>query len=281
MKTINNNGELVPESDLNIAFSNRSFRYGDGFFETIKLHDGIAQFYDFHYQRIRASLEILWMDKPGTMSHDTLLDDVNKTIEANGHRHGRIRIIFYRKGKGTYKPNKNDCAYYIEITKAGGKDYGSNKTGHKLGVYESYKKPICHLSRVKTNNALPFILAQAYCESEGFDDVVIMNTDNRVCEASSSSIFIVIQDQMFTPPVREGGIDSTSRHIITALAEKHHLPLMEENLSLESLQNADEIFTANAITGIQWISEFAGNKYKNKFSEGLLRYWNNALKTQE
>jgi branched-chain amino acid aminotransferase len=48
---INYNGNIVSEDEPVITADNRSFQYGDGIFETIRISNGNILFFDDHFDR--------------------------------------------------------------------------------------------------------------------------------------------------------------------------------------------------------------------------------------
>jgi branched-chain amino acid aminotransferase len=58
---INFNGVIL-DSDFQLSVNNRSFLYGDGVFETLKIVDSTILFFEDHYFRLMASMRIVRMD---------------------------------------------------------------------------------------------------------------------------------------------------------------------------------------------------------------------------
>ena len=51
------NGTLCDANGLPHAAHNRAFQYGDGFFETIRVCNGVPQHVELHWNRVEKSLE--------------------------------------------------------------------------------------------------------------------------------------------------------------------------------------------------------------------------------
>ncbi|MCH5717584.1 hypothetical protein [Niabella hibiscisoli] len=58
------NGIYHNENDPVITAGNKSYRYGDGFFETIKVWKGLIVFDSYHQKRIEKSLSLLQYKSP-------------------------------------------------------------------------------------------------------------------------------------------------------------------------------------------------------------------------
>ena len=100
----NLDGKLFLESENNISVNNRSFRYGDGFFETIKLIDENIQLKELHFERIATSLATLGFKTNKHSSFDNLEKEIIELATKNNHNKlGRIRITFFRADAGLYE----------------------------------------------------------------------------------------------------------------------------------------------------------------------------------
>ena len=62
------NGKFFLETENHLSINNRSFRYGDGFFETMKIVDCKILLKDLHFERIEKSLQLLKLQFPKLFS---------------------------------------------------------------------------------------------------------------------------------------------------------------------------------------------------------------------
>ena len=83
------NGNLFNESDELIKSDNRSFRYGDSIFETVRVIEGRICFFNDHFERLTNSAEFL--EFHFDLSKEELLSiPVSKKLED-----GLIKTILY------------------------------------------------------------------------------------------------------------------------------------------------------------------------------------------
>ncbi|MFM9945853.1 MAG: aminotransferase class IV [Bacteroidia bacterium] len=221
--------------------TNRSFLYGDGFFETFKLIDGKCERLDLHYQRIIQSISVLKMvwNKEWTQTFfEEKLKAESKNFEVPILK---VRIIFYRDSKGTYTPETDLANYYIKI-----EPYTpTNKTILKAGLYTLAKKPVNFLSGLKSTSCLMFVMAAKYAKEMGWDEVIFLNEYGRVCEALTSNIFIKKEEIFYTPPLSEGCIDGVNRRAF--LSENKNI--IQKPIEVEELKNY-QIYFSNAVRGM-------------------------------
>ena len=87
------NGKISKTGKMLISPDNRSFKYGDGFFETLKMVDGKLLLADYHFERLFESLDILQFSKPVYFSPDYLKEQITVLAKKNVHsKMARIRI---------------------------------------------------------------------------------------------------------------------------------------------------------------------------------------------
>ena len=65
---VNNNGDVLPNEGATIAAGNRSYLYGDGIFESIRIVNGKAINIHNHYKRMTEGAKVLKMRMPSFYS---------------------------------------------------------------------------------------------------------------------------------------------------------------------------------------------------------------------
>ena len=82
---LNQNGRPIKEANAIISPNNRSFRYGDGCFETMKLMDNTILLANYHFERLFASLQLLQFDVPNYLTADYLQHQIVEVAKKNYH----------------------------------------------------------------------------------------------------------------------------------------------------------------------------------------------------
>src|SRR5215210_1275018 len=99
---VNLNGKILKEGEASISINNRSFRYGDGCFETMKIQRGNILLSDFHFTRLFSSLGTLQFDVPA-FDHEYLKRAILQLTNTNEHSaHARVRLMVFRGEGGPY-----------------------------------------------------------------------------------------------------------------------------------------------------------------------------------
>lgn len=229
---------------------NRAFKYGDGLFETMKVINGYPLFWKDHFQRLLFGAEVLHLEFSSSWLEETLLNAIEE--ETTDYSCARVRVNIYRSGGGKYTPETNAIKWSLEATPLDTIPYVLPAKGISLGVYDDTFVSCQPLSNAKTLNALPYVLASSYKEKAGWDDVLIKNQHGRIAEASSSNIFIIKDNKIFTPPMTEGCIDGVFRKQLMS-----KLSPIEDVIQLGTLQEADAVFITNVISGIRWVEKLS------------------------
>ena len=234
----------------------RAFQYGDGFFETMYVHQDEIPLFKYHYQRIIKSFEILKLDIQFLPSSEALYEKIMETILVKNNY--RVRVDFTRESEGLYTPERNDVVFSIAHKVFDFAMFEHVKTSYKLGLYEENKKAISPISSIKSKNALIYVLAGIWAKEHHVDDAIILNQNNHICECVSSNIFIIKDSIIYTPAKSEGQVDGVMRSFIIEKLNESKYTIIEKSMSLEAIKNADEVFVCNAIQGIQPVTEVVG-----------------------
>ena len=106
----NQNGEIV--SAVRLEVNNRSFLYGDGLFERLRLFNSQVFNRKNHYNRLSFSLKELQLNI--SVSIDELFEQVEYLAHQNVLTSCSARISIYRNSGGLYTPETLHASYVIE-----------------------------------------------------------------------------------------------------------------------------------------------------------------------
>lgn len=256
------NSEFINEQEIVIKISNRAFNYGDGFFETIKIINAKPFNFSAHYVRFSFACKVLKLKNNQTES--SLLFLLNKLIEKNKIVNGVAKIHVNRSGEGKYLPLSDSFEILISIHKGSG--FVKN-TSISLCVFSDEQKTKGKISNIKSVNALVSVLGAIHAKENGFDNAILKNTDGNVIETTNSNLFIMKQGVIYTPLITEGCLDGTMRKWVL-----EQVNVIEKSLNSLDIQEADEAFTTNAISGItavEVVSIATTKIYKTDFAQQL------------
>ena len=271
------NGKLLQFDSPVFTAENRSFRYGDSLFETVKCVNGIPLFLESHLQRLYAGMEILEYEWNDQLLKTVLNEEIKRLLIRNRLKEGaRLRITVFRNDGGFYTPETNHVSILLE-TSPDINNYVLNKDGISLGVFDEIFKPIHTFNSLKSANGLLFVKAGLAKTKKQVDDLIILNSKGLVCETISSNIFMIIHNRLVTPPLSEGCLPGTMRQSILALAPSLGLEVLETPVGINALEQAEEVFISNSINGVKWVMGYENKRYFHKISAKIIEALNNAI----
>ena len=272
---INFNG-VIQNSDLQLSISNRSFLYGDGVFETLKVVNNKILFFEDHYFRLMASMRIIRMQIPMTFTLEFLEEEILKLIAIKNIQHAaRVRFTIFRNDGGFYLPMDNSISFVIQATEIAHKKYHFTKTEFEVDLYKDFIVPKQLLSTLKTANKIIHVTASIFANENQLDSCLLINEDKNVIEAATGNLFMLTGNMLITPPVSEGCLNGIMRkQIITLVKEMDSYEIAETPISPFDLQKADELFITNVIIGIQPITKYRKKEFGVLLSELILKKLN-------
>ncbi len=256
------NGSLHSPSPPWLA--NKSFRYGDGFFETMKWRGGKPLLADDHFERFFSTARALGYQVPALLKKERLLDEMAQLIKKNAaEKLARIRLTAWR-GEGGLLEGDDTLHYAIECWPLDEAMDQFNENGLVIGIYPEARKAADAFSRYKTNNFLAYSLAARHAKAMRWNDALLLNTGGRLVDSCIANLFIIKNEKIITPALSEGPVDGILRRQLL-----RHFPIAEASLQPEDLETADEIFLSNAIRGIRWVRQCGDRLYTQSISARL------------
>ena len=270
------NNKFYPANTAVISSENRSLRYGDGLFETMKMMKGNIINKAFHFERLFNGLSLLQFDVPKEFTAFFLEEKIHELVKKNKHSDSaRIRLMIFRGNGGIFDPENLHPNSIIESWPLPGA-MQMNENGLIINVFPVAKKSCDSFSNLKSNNYLPYVMAGLFAKKNKLNDCIVLNSFDRVCDSAIANIFIIEKDTIFTPPLFEGCVAGVMRRW---MLEKFHLKnykIIEKPLSIDDVLHADEVFLTNSIYHLKWVKSFKEKKYTNTISKEI---YNHILQT--
>jgi branched-chain amino acid aminotransferase len=256
-----------------ITSQNRSFRYGDGLFETMQMHEKKILHLDFHFDRLFAGMKLLQMHLPVFFTATYFTDTVNKLLAKNFIlQNARIRLTVFRGEEPIYNTENNQANFIIETFSLPEK-IALNEKGLVIDLFEDGLKSCDQFSNIKSNNYLTSLMALRFASKNNLDEAIVLNSFQRVCESSIANIFIVKNNVLFTPPLSEGCVAGVMRRWMLENLSKRSITVKETELSPQDLLSADELFLTNSIRPVRWVQQFRDKIYRNETAKEIFNFF--------
>ena len=237
------NGKFYSEKNSKISVFDHGLLYGDGVFEGIRAYHGRVFKLKEHIDRLFYSAKAILLNIP--MSKQQLMDATVETCRKNNLNDGYVRLVVTR-GAGTLGLNPNRCsnpqviiiADTIQLYPA-----SLYKKGMEIVTVATTRNHHNAVNpAIKSLNYLNNILAKIEANTAGYEEAIMLNSEGYVAECTGDNLFIIKDNQMFTPSLSSGALHGITRQTSIDLVGELGVSTSEPNLTRYDLYNADECF---------------------------------------
>ena len=241
------NGQPV---DFNLA--DRGLAYGDGFFETLRVHQGKVPLWTWHRERLLRSSQQLHL-KIDMAVIETLLNQLIPQATV-------IKLIVSRGAQGYgYRPEDiNTTRYYWQIKP----DRAYRPV--QLGLLNyALSQPARPLRMLKHLNRLDYVqaaitaqqdsmLAQAFVDQDWDTEIGLINQQGCLADALHSNLLWVTGDQYYTTCLDQGGVAGV---MLAAWQAQHSVQVTRISACHWPLAKLQAVYLTNAIMGVVPVSQ--------------------------
>jgi 4-amino-4-deoxychorismate lyase len=217
----------------------RGFAYGDGLFETMRVHRGLVPWWPMHMARLLhgASRLALALPDPAHLEREAraLFDD-----EADGV----LKLVVSRGGGGRgYAPPPGAAPLWRLSRHA---LPAPARTGGLVVRWCAIRLALQPaLAGLKHCNRLEQVLARAEWTDPGIDEGLMLDAQGHIACATGANVFVLHGERWSTPRVDRCGVAGTCRAWLLDQAGA-----IESDLVPDALQTADAVLLCNAVRGI-------------------------------
>lgn len=256
--------------------SNRGYRYGDALFETMKVASKNILLETYHFERLFAGLRLLQFEVPKLLTREKLCKEVLLLAEKNHCGNlARIRLSVFRGNGGVYDEERTP-QYLIECWPLNESLNRLNENGLVIDVFPAARKSCDSFSHLKSANYLPYTMAAIYAKANKLNDCLVLNTDGNIADATIANVFLIKEGVVITPGPDQGCVNGVMRRHLLEKMKDAGYSIQENPVSVSTLEEADEVFLTNAISGIRWVKQFRDNVYSNNLT---VEIYNRFIKT--
>lgn len=251
---------------LHFDLQNRSFKYGDGLFESFWVFKGRIFQGDLHINRLQEGMQKLFFEIP--KNFDNLVNECLSHLNDNSKdTYFKCRLHVWRSGGGNYKPINNTINFYWEAKNTLDLPF-KDLPAVKAGIFEQIRKPINLLSSIKSANSLLYVLASAWAAKQHLDTALLLNEAGNLIEGDSANILFFDGNFWYCPLEASGYLPGITLKIITQdLANSNKIRY--KALEVSDLVYFKEIALLNAIQGVVPISTLGKQRFYTTASKQL------------
>ena len=262
-------GEFVDWDNAQINVMTHTLHYGTGVFEGIRARNteqGVSIFrLNDHVDRLFASAASYNLKIPYTK--EVIFEAIKDVVSKNKLESAYIRpLVFFGEGEMGLLPTGVPVRVSIAAW-LWGAYLGDDAVNEGVNVCISKWKRISPTSFIPlakgVGGYMNSTLAKIDAVDNGYDDAIMLGDDGTVAEGSGQNIFIVKNNNIFTPPNSTGALNGITRRTVIEIAKSKNISIEEKNLTVEDLKNADEVFFTGTATGVIGVVSIDGDDISN------------------
>ena len=237
------NDRLLDREQATVSVLDHGFTVGDGVFETLKTIAGKPFALTRHLDRLVQSATGLQLPTPEV---ERISVAISSVIEANPIEGiGRLRIT-WSGGIGPGGSGREpDARPTLVITHVPGTPWPAKAQIITVDFPRNERSP---LAGIKSTSYAENVLALAIAKSLGADEAIFGNTRGELCEGTGSNLFIVVGDELLTPPLSSGCLPGITRALALEWCGAREIAM-----PLSVLLQADEILLASSTRDLQTV----------------------------
>jgi D-alanine transaminase len=249
------NGAYLPLKEATVSPFDRAFLFGDGVYEVVPVYSGRPFRLRQHLDRLNRSLGGIRMSPP--MSHEDWAHVCRELISQNG---------------------ADDAYLYMQVTR--GAEFGRNHAwpeGLKPTLFAycteldplppallesgvaAVTAPEMRWARrdIKATALLANILLKKLASDAGAFETVLLE-NGELTEGSSTTVHVVKNGVIHTPPNSHHILPGTTRDVVTELADLLSIRNVSAPVTESALRGADEIWLAFSTRGLLPVTKLDG-----------------------
>ncbi len=258
------NGELLHRDQAKISVFDSAVQGGDAVWEGVRVYDGRIFCFEKHLNRLMESAKS--MDFANLPSVDDVKNAVFTTLKANDMKDNtHIRLTLTRGMKITSgmnpKLNQFGCTLIVLAEWKSSIFYGKELRLVTSNIRRN--SPLCLDSKIHHANLINNILAKIEANHAGVDDAVMLDLDGFVAETNATNIFMIKNGVVITP-YPKACLPGITRGLIIEICKNNNIPIVEQDISVTELYNADEVFTTGTMGELAKVNEIDKRIIENK-----------------
>lgn len=227
-----------------ISLHDRGLQYGDGCFETLAVRNGKVQLWEYHWQRLNTSCARLGLP---SLDKADVCSQITKVTEGNSRCVVKIIVTRGAGERGYRIPEPARPTLIVYASPFPAIDESNYSEGVAVRVCATPASINPALAGIKHLNRLENVLARSEWNDTQWYEGLMLTAAGDVVEATSSNVFWVKNNILYTPALEQAGVAGIMRRVVIETARRLGISLEETKARIDALHSADEIFLTNSI----------------------------------
>lgn len=262
------NQKIIPFEQANLSISSQSVQYGLTCFAGLRAYRqgskyGILRLEE-HFGRLFNGAKILGMEIE--MSYEQFHELIQKLIDQNKPTEDLYIRPFLYTNENHLGPRFDRGPYELGIYLQNLKYYLDPHVGLRLMISSWRKYPDSSISvKAKAGGVyLNSALATTEARNNGYDEALLLDNHDHLCEASLANVLLSYRGELYTPPVGAGALDGFTMRTCLALLKQEGICVKRDSIDRSMIYSSDELL----LTGTAAQIIFAGSVDGRPIGEG-------------
>jgi branched-chain amino acid aminotransferase len=255
-RNIFHNDRVVPIEQTRLSPGQAGLLNGWGLFTTMRIFQGEAFAFERHWRRMEKDAGRIRLPFPFDPAQ--VRRHLSELLSANQVAEGTARVYMIYNRTGFWQSDEPMPQVDLILSTAG---LPAHPEQARLNIAKNGRHAASPLAGVKVTSWLNNVWHLAEAQSQGWNEVVLLNEHGEVAECTTANIFCVKDGKVATPPLSSGCLEGVTRGLLLEIAAQNGVSLSEQSLTPEDLYAADEVFITSTNRSLLGIGEIAGHKY--------------------
>ena len=248
------NGEYQMLADARISPLDRGFLFADSVYEVLPVFAGRPYRFVEHFDRLERSLREIRI--PAPHSHHEWLRLINELTARNGAETYYAYVQVTRGaeyGRNHAFPAEIKPTVFAMCSPLPNLTQENREQGLSAITVEDFRWGRCD---IKSTMLLGNVLMKQAASEHNANEAIIVS-DGQVLEGSSTSVFVITNGTIVTPPNSQRILPGTTRDAVLELAQGH-IPTQIRPISIDELVRAEEVWISAATRDVLPITTLDG-----------------------
>jgi len=254
------NGKFILKNEAFISVMDRGFLFGEGVYEVFPAYNGLILGLESHLKRLQDGLDAINIVNPHDKNEWTTI--INKLISY--HQDNSEQAIYLQISRGCdddrrHTHGKLKPTVYMQSSPFKSRTKSDLLKGSAAITRDDIRWSQCD---TKTTSLLANILFAQEAKNHSVEEVILVR-DGIVTECSSSNLFLVKNNCIYTHPIGPFILPGITREKIIGCAKYCDIEVKEAPFNKDSLLDADEVWISSSTREIVPITRINDNPVNN------------------
>lgn len=261
-------GKIIHQDEVNLSLLTHSLHYAGSAWEGERSYNGVIFKLMEHTTRLLESAKAMHLEV--AYSADEIAKATKEVIIKNNLSNSYIRPIIWRSSESMMVYNKNLTTHIAIIA------FESNailRNDIRLCV-SPWRKPSVNVLPPQSKCSAAYAMltiSKKIAHDERFDDALILDQYEQIAECTTTNIFFIKDDVIFTP-IADRFLNGITRQTVIEIARNIGKKVYEVRLTLDEIANYQSCFLTGTSAEIQGVTSinFQGKKVNFTISDLIL-----------